>query len=184
MAFVFKKLAIPDVIIIEPKVFSDERGFFMETYKSTEFLQSGIKERFVQDNHSNSNSKGILRGLHYQIDPMAQAKLIRVIKGSIFDVAVDLREKSPTFGKWVSAALTSVNKLILYIPKGFAHGYCTLENDTEIIYKCSEVYSPEHERGIIWNDKEINISWPIEKPVLSERDGNFPSLKKALGREK
>lgn len=179
MPFNFKKLEIPEVILIQPQAFIDQRGFFMETYKITDFTQFGIKEEFVQDNHSFSASKGVLRGLHYQKEPKAQAKLVRVIVGSIFDVALDLRKNSPNYGKWVSAILSSKNKAMLYIPEGFAHGYCILEDDTEVLYKCSQVYSSLHERGIAWNDVDINIKWPIENPVLSSKDSNYPKLKEA-----
>ena len=179
MPFSFTQLEIPEVILIEPKAFGDQRGFFMETYKSTDFAEFGIDARFVQDNHSRSEANGVLRGLHYQKGPQAQAKLIRVISGSIFDVAVDIRRNSPTYGKWVSAVLSSANKKMLYIPVGFAHGFCTLEKGTEIIYKCTEVYSSEYDRGVIWSDKNINISWPINQPILSEKDKKLPSLEEA-----
>ncbi|MCD6093867.1 MAG: dTDP-4-dehydrorhamnose 3,5-epimerase [Candidatus Omnitrophica bacterium] len=178
MSFTFKRLEIPDVILIEPRVLEDERGFFMETYKWTDFTKFGIKERFIQDNHSKSVAKGVLRGLHFQKEPMGQAKLVRVIAGSVFDVAVDIRRDSPTYGKWISVVLSAKNKKMLYIPEGFAHGFCTLEKDSEVIYKCSNIYSPEHERGIIWNDKDINIQWPIENPILSEKDSKLPLLDK------
>lgn len=180
LSFDFRVLEISGVVLIEPKVSIDTRGFFMETYRLADFSKFGIKERFVQDNHSKSALKGVLRGFHFQLNPKAQSKLIRVISGGIFDVVVDLRKGSSTFGKWVSVVLTSVNKLMLYIPKGFAHGFCTLENDTEVIYKCSEEYYPEYERGIIWNDREINVSWPIENPILSEKDKILPTLKQAM----
>ncbi|MBU0683339.1 MAG: dTDP-4-dehydrorhamnose 3,5-epimerase, partial [Candidatus Omnitrophica bacterium] len=151
MPFSFKPLKIREVVLIEPGIFEDARGFFVETYKLTDFSEFGIKNRFVQENHSKSCAKGVLRGLHFQIPPMAQAKLIKVLKGSILDVAVDIRNNSPSFGKWVSAVLSSDNKKMLYIPEGFAHGFCTLEENVEVLYKCSEVYSPEHDRGILWN---------------------------------
>ncbi|MFA5156113.1 MAG: dTDP-4-dehydrorhamnose 3,5-epimerase [Candidatus Omnitrophota bacterium] len=179
MAFNFRKLEISDVILIEPAVFSDDRGFFMETYKYPDFSRAGISCNFLQDNHSKSSQKGVLRGLHYQVKPKTQSKLVRVARGSIFDVAVDLRGDSPNFGKWISVVLSAANKLMLYIPEGFAHGYCTLDPETEVIYKCSDVYAPEYERGIIWNDKEINIAWPIQNPVLSGRDMKFPALSQA-----
>jgi dTDP-4-dehydrorhamnose 3,5-epimerase len=179
LSFIFKRLEIPEVILIEPQVFADARGFFMESYKATDFSAFGIKDNFIQDNHSLSAAKGVVRGLHYQKKPKAQAKLIRVIRGSIFDVAVDIRKNSPTYAKWVSAILSAENKAMLYIPDGFAHGFCTLEDDTEIIYKCSEIYSLEHDRGIVWNDVEININWPVTKPILSSKDQGFPTLKEA-----
>jgi dTDP-4-dehydrorhamnose 3,5-epimerase len=182
MPFEFIKTEIPDVILIKPKVFSDERGFFMESYKKSEFEKAGIDTDFVQDNHSKS-VKGVLRGLHYQKEPAAQGKLVRCIKGKIFDVAVDIRKKSPTFGKWVGYELSEENKFMLWIPKGFAHGFLTLSKEAEIIYKVSgSEYSPEHDRGIIWNDKTINIKWPvenIENIILSEKDKNLPTLENA-----
>lgn len=181
MPFNFKKLEIPDVILIEPKVFADERGFFVETYKESDFSEAGIAVKFVQDNHSKSVAKGILRGLHFQKEPAFQAKLVRVIAGSIFDVAVDIRKSSPTFGRWVSAHLSGENKNMLYVPVGFAHGFCTLEENTEVIYKCSRVYSAECDRGILWNDKDINIEWPVKEPILSKKDENWPLLKDAKG---
>ncbi len=178
MPFIFKRLEIPDVILIEPKVFEDNRGFFMETYKYSEFKKSGIHYEFVQDNHSKSK-KGVLRGLHYQLKPMEQGKLVRCIKGRILDVAVDIRKGSPWYGKWVAVELSEENKLILWIPPGFAHGFIALEDDTEVVYKVTKEYSPEFERGIIWNDPYIGIKWPIENPILSEKDKNLPLLKDA-----
>jgi len=178
MPFQFTKLEIPEVILIKPIVFSDNRGIFMETYKSTDFLEAGVKGNFLQDNYSKSAKKGTLRGLHYQKEPKAQSKLIRVIKGSVFDVAIDIRKNSPTYGKWVSVILSAENKEMLYIPKGFAHGLCTLEDDTEIVYKCTNEYSSEHNKGITWDDPIINIEWPAKKPILSKRDSSWPSLAK------
>ncbi|TRZ52845.1 MAG: dTDP-4-dehydrorhamnose 3,5-epimerase [Dehalococcoidia bacterium] len=177
MPFKFKNLEIPEVILIKPTVFTDERGFFAETYKKSDFLDFGIKEEFLQENHSLSKTKGVLRGLHFQIPPKAQAKLVRVISGSVFDVALDIRKNSPTFGSWVSAVLSGENKDMLYVPEGFAHGFCTLEENTEVIYKCSRVYSPGHDRGIIWNDPALAIPWPVENPILSEKDKVWPLLK-------
>lgn len=177
--FNFQKLEIPEVILIKPTVLGDERGFFMETYKWTDFADFGINEQFIQDNHSKSVARGVLRGLHFQKKPMGQAKLVRAIAGSVFDVAVDIRQNSPTYGKWVSVALSAENKKMLFIPEGFAHGFCTLEENTEVIYKCSNVYSAEHECGIIWNDKDININWPINDPILSPKDQNWSPLKEA-----
>ncbi|MCQ6254061.1 dTDP-4-dehydrorhamnose 3,5-epimerase [Methanocaldococcus sp.] len=178
MPFKFRRLEIPEVILIEPIVFEDERGFFMETYKYSEFSKFGIKEIFVQDNHSKSK-KGVLRGLHYQKNPNAQGKLVRCIRGEIFDVAVDIRKGSPTFGKWVGVILSEENKKMLYIPKGFAHGFCVLSEEAEVIYKCTAEYSPEDDRGIIWNDKDIGIDWPIKNPILSEKDKKHPPLREA-----
>ncbi len=178
MPFDFKPLEIPEVVLITPRVFEDERGFFMETYKQTEFEQFGIRESFVQDNHSCS-SQNTLRGLHYQKNPVAQAKLVRCVKGAIFDVAVDIRKGSPTYGKWVGVVLSAQNKRMLYVPIGFAHGFWALEDGTEVIYKVSNFYSPEHEAGIIWNDPEVGIKWPKGAPFLSSRDQNWPLLKDA-----
>jgi len=171
-------LEIAEVILVEPKVFRDERGFFMETYKMPDFVASGIKESFVQDNHSRS-SKGALRGLHYQSPPYAQGKLIRVVRGEIFDVAIDIRKGSPTYGKWVSVILSEENKNMLYVPEGFAHGFCVLSEIAEVIYKTTNVYSPEAEAGIIWNDEDLNIGWPAKAPILSGKDKKWPTLKDA-----
>ncbi|HPU44322.1 MAG TPA: dTDP-4-dehydrorhamnose 3,5-epimerase, partial [Dictyoglomaceae bacterium] len=165
MPFNFIKLEIPEVILIEPTVFSDERGFFIETYKLSEFKKNGIDYDFVQDNHSKSK-KGVLRGLHYQLKPMEQGKLVRCIKGRIWDVAVDIRKGSPTYRKWVAVELSEDNKKMLWIPQGFLHGFVALEDNTEIIYKVTKEYSKEHDRGIFWNDPEINIKWPIDNPIL------------------
>lgn len=170
MPFNFKPLEIPDVILIEPRVFPDERGFFMEVYKSTDFERFGIKKPFLQDNHSRSTAKGIIRGLHYQKNPMAQGKLVRVLKGKIFDVAVDLRKGSPSYKKWIGVILSEDKANMLYVPEGFGHGFCTLSSECEVFYKCTNVYSPEHEQGIIWNDPELSIQWPVDNPILSEKD--------------
>jgi len=176
MPFKFNRLEIPDLILIEPRVFEDERGFFMEFYNLKDFNQSGIDAEFVQDNHSHSR-KGVLRGLHYQLRPMEQGKLVRCVRGIIFDVAVDIRRGSPTYGEWVGVILSEENKNMLYIPPGFAHGFCVLSNEADVIYKVTNFYSPEHERGIIWNDPDIGIEWPIKDPILSERDSKLPTLK-------
>ncbi len=178
MPFTFKKLDIPEIVLIGPRVFGDDRGFFLETYKRSEFKAAGIDLDFSQSNHSRSK-KGILRGLHYQLDPRAQGKLVRVSRGAIFDVAVDIRKGSPYFGKWVGATLTGENKLMLWIPSGFAHGFATLEDDTDVLYTATDEYSPEHDSGIIWNDPDINVKWPIEDPAVSEKDARLPSLKEA-----
>ena len=181
MPFTFEKLEIPEVILVKPKVFSDERGFFLESYKKSDFWENGIKEEFMQDNHSKS-VKGVLRGLHYQLPPKAQGKLVRCIRGKIFDVAVDIRKNSPTFKKWVAVELSEENKYMLYIPPGFAHGFLTLSEEAEVLYKTTNEYAPELDRGIIWNDPEININWPIEivkEPILSNKDKNLPFLKDA-----
>jgi len=181
MGFEFKKLSIPDVILITPNVIKDKRGFFMEAYKKSEFEKGEIEIDFIQDNQS-SSGKEVLRGLHYQIPPMEQAKLVRCIRGKIFDVAVDIRESSPYYGKWVGEYLSEENKKMLFIPPGFAHGFLTLGEKTEIIYKVSEEYSKDHERGILWNDPSINVKWPIKgNPILSEKDKRLPFLKKTEG---
>jgi len=169
MSFNVIETEIDTVKIIEPKVFDDERGFFWETYKFSEFCEYGINDRFVQFNHSISGIK-VLRGMHYQLNPKAQAKLVRCIRGSVFDVAVDIRKNSPTFLKWVGVELTENNRKLLYVPRGFAHGFCSLAEKTEVEYYCTEEYSSVDERGIIWNDSKININWPIKEPVVSEKD--------------
>ncbi|EMB0055826.1 dTDP-4-dehydrorhamnose 3,5-epimerase [Escherichia coli] len=154
------KTEIPDVLIFEPKVFSDERGFFFESFNQKVFEEAvGRKVKFVQDNHSKS-SKGVLRGLHYQLEPYAQAKLVRCMVGEVFDVAVDIRKSSPTFGKWVGVNLSAENKHQLWIPEGFAHGFLVLSNTAEVLYKTNNYYDKENERNIIWNDNTIDIDWP------------------------
>jgi dTDP-4-dehydrorhamnose 3,5-epimerase len=178
MPFHFKRLGIPEVILIEPRVFHDERGFFMESYKYSEFAAFGIAERFVQDNHSRS-VMGVLRGLHYQNPPKAQGKLVRAVVGEIFDVAVDIRRGSPTYGRWVGVKLSAENKRMLYIPPGFAHGFCVLSDVAEVVYKATAEYAPECEAGIIWDDPEIGIEWPIENPIISPRDLQWPPLREA-----
>jgi dTDP-4-dehydrorhamnose 3,5-epimerase len=176
----FLKTRIPDVVVIEPAVYGDGRGFFLESYRKDLFSKNGISADFVQDNHSLSQ-KGILRGLHYQAAPKAQGKLVRCVRGRVFDVAVDIRKGSPTFGQWTSEILSAENKKMIYIPPGFAHGFLSLEDGTEVLYKTTDLYSPEHERGIAWNDPALGISWPETgvKPVLSEKDKKFPLLKEA-----
>lgn len=176
MPFTFIKTNIEGVIIVEPRVFPDGRGKFLETYKKNDFYENGIPYEFVQDNHSVSQ-KGVLRGLHFQREPKAQGKLVRVVKGAVFDVAVDIRTHSPTYRKWFGIELTSDNYKMLFIPPGLAHGFATLEDDTEFLYKCTDVYSPEHDGGIIWNDPEIGIDWPIDNPLVSEKDKKLPFLK-------
>lgn len=178
MPFTIRRLLIPEIIIIEPKVFIDKRGFFMETYKYSEFAQFGIKERFVQDNYSES-LKNVLRGMHFQKEPKAQGKLVKCMKGRIFDVAADIRKGSPTYGKWVGAELSEENHHMLYIPAGFAHGFVVLSDLALVMYKCTEEYSPENDRGIIWNDPYININWPVKEPIISEKDKTHPTLKDA-----
>ena len=179
MPFQFKNLEIPGIIVVDPLVLRDERGFFMETYKHSDFHAAGIKEHFVQDNHSRS-SKHVLRGLHYQKGPAGQGKLVRCNRGKIFDVAVDIRKGSPTFKRWAGAELSEENSMMLYIPPGFAHGFVVLSDGAEIIYKCTVEYSPANERGIIWNDPDINITWPVKEPILSGRDRENPLLRDAI----
>jgi dTDP-4-dehydrorhamnose 3,5-epimerase len=176
MPFKFQKLKIPDVILIEPKIYPDPRGFFMETYKKTEFFENGIKEKFVQDNWSHS-MKGTLRGLHFQKSPQAQAKLVMALKGEVFDVAVDIRRNSLTYGKWVGKILSEKKAQMLYIPAGFAHGFCVLSDEADFVYKVSNEYSTELDSGIVWNDPAIRINWPIADPLLSEKDLALPLLK-------
>lgn len=166
------KTSIPEVMVFEPKIFKDERGFFFESFNSETFYQATNHEiNFVQDNHSKS-VQGVLRGLHYQTNPYAQSKLIRVIKGEIFDVAVDLRESSNTFGMWVSEILSEENKKQMWIPKGFAHGFLTLSTEAEVIYKTDNFYSKAHDKCLKWNDKSIKVDWPIinSEPLISEKD--------------
>ena len=155
------KTPIKDLVIIQPKVFGDERGFFQETYNKKSFEEHGLTMEFVQDNHSKSK-KGVLRGLHFQTKNV-QGKLVRVVKGSVYDVAVDLRKDSETFGQWFGVVLSEENKTMFYVPEGFAHGFLTLEDDTEFLYKCTDLYSPEYDSGILWNDKTINIDWRFEE---------------------
>ena len=167
---------IKDLFIIEPEVFGDNRGYFMESYNKNTFLKLGLDYDFVQDNQSKSK-KGVLRGLHFQ-KKYPQAKLVRVIEGEVFDVAVDLRKNSPTFGKWFGVLLSDENKRMFMIPRGFAHGFVVLSESATFTYKCDEFYHPEDEGGINWNDKEIDIKWPIDfEPILSEKDKRHPCLK-------
>lgn len=176
----FTKTNIEGVIIVEPAVFGDHRGWFMETYTEEKFSEAGIKLNFVQDNQSFSAAQGTLRGLHYQLNPKEQTKLVRCTKGSIFDAAVDIRKGSPTFGKWFGIELSAENKIQLLIPKGFAHGFMTLTEDVEVQYKVDELYAPECDRGIIWNDPAIGIEWPMDvKAILSAKDEKAPLLKDA-----
>lgn len=174
----FIKTKIEGVYIIEPKVFGDERGYFFESYNENEFKKEGLNYIFVQDNQSKSK-KGVLRGLHFQ-KTYPQAKLVRVLEGEVFDVAVDLRKDSPTYGKWVGVILSSENKKQFMIPRGFAHGFVVLSETATFTYKCDEFYHPEDEGGIMWDDKEVGIDWPINfEPLLSEKDKKHPSLKES-----
>ncbi len=177
MPFEFERQKINDVILVKPKVFGDNRGFFLESYKKSDFYANGINVEFNQDNHSKS-VKGVLRGLHYQAKPYGQAKLVRCSKGRIYDVAVDIRPDSPTFGQYVKAELTEENKHMLFIPEGFAHGFVVLSDEAELLYKASGEYSPASDRGVLWSDKDINIDWEIDfEPILSEKDKVQPLLK-------
>ncbi len=178
MPFEFIQTNIPDVILIKPRIFRDDRGFFMETYKYSEFAANGIEEHFVQDNQSRS-TYGVLRGLHYQLTPKAQGKLVRCLSGKILDVAVDIRQGSPTFGQWVSQELSEENKYMFYVPVGFAHGFSVLSETCEVHYKTTDEYSPEHERSIIWNDSDLNINWQVTTPELADKDKQAPAFKHA-----
>ena len=168
---------LPGVLIIEPKVFGDARGFFMETWHAERYAAAGIPSKFVQDNCSRS-SKGILRGLHFQ-EPKGQGKLVHVLNGAVLDVAVDVRRGSPTFGKHVAVELTDQNRRQLWIPPGFAHGFCVLSESADFLYKSTELYSPEHDAGIAWNDPDVGIAWPVTDPKLSAKDAGLPRLKDA-----
>ncbi|MDR3559709.1 MAG: dTDP-4-dehydrorhamnose 3,5-epimerase [Candidatus Pacebacteria bacterium] len=173
----FIETKFKDAWLIEPKVFQDERGFFLEPYSKRKFLEAEIEADFVQDNHSLSTKTGVLRGLHFQNPPHTQAKLVRVTKGKVYDVIVDLRKNSETYGKWQGFKLSNENFQMLFVPRGFAHGFLTLEDNTEFEYKCDNFYEPSAESGIIWNDPDLNINWPIENPVLSEKDAQLGFLK-------
>ena len=165
------KTPIDGLLTIEPKIFADPRGMFYEVYSESKYEEHGIS-CFVQDNHSISK-KGVVRGLHYQVNSV-QSKLVRVTRGEIFDVAVDIRKQSPTYGKWWGLSLSETNNFQLYIPIGFAHGFCVLSELAEVLYKCSDYYSPENERGILWNDPDLAIDWPVKDPILSEKDAVYP----------
>ncbi|MCK5844684.1 MAG: dTDP-4-dehydrorhamnose 3,5-epimerase [Victivallales bacterium] len=171
------KCDIEGLLILEPVLFGDERGFFMETYSKAKYTEFGIDAEFVQDNHSRS-TRDVIRGLHYQLNP-GQEKLVRVLYGEVFDVAVDIRRESPTFGRWEGCLLSGENKRQFYVPRGFAHGFCVLSDIAEFAYKCGDYYSPKDERGIAWDDPEIAIDWPVKTPILSERDKNLPQLSEA-----
>jgi len=178
MPFEFEKLEIKGLILVRPKVFTDGRGFFLESYKRGDFEKAGISGDFVQDNHSKS-AKDVLRGLHFQKKESAQGKLVRCTAGRILDVAADIRKGSPTFGKWAALELNETNAHMLYVPPGFAHGFLVLSDIAEIMYKCTREYDPASEGGIIWNDPQLNISWPVKNPVLSGKDKMNPLLKDA-----
>ena len=168
---------LPEVIIVEPELFQDDRGFFMEMYHQEKFHEAGIKDSFVQDNRSRSR-RGTIRGLHYQLGK-PQGKLIWALSGEVFDVAVDIRKGSPLFGQWFGITLSGENKKGLYVPPDFAHGFCVLSEEAEFFYKCSDFYAPEDERCIRWNDPDLAIDWPVENPVISEKDANAPLFKDA-----
>ncbi len=178
MAFTALKLDLHGLILFTPKKFSDARGTFMETYRQNEFAEFGVTTTFVQENHAASRAVGTIRGMHYQRPPHAQAKLVRVTRGSILDVCIDLRSDSETFGKWTGVKLTSAGASQLFVPRGFAHGYCTLEPDSEITYKCDGYYSPEAEGGVLFSDPAIGIDWPVavRDAVVSEKDLRLPPL--------
>jgi dTDP-4-dehydrorhamnose 3,5-epimerase len=180
MPFTFVPCALPGVVLIEPIVFQDERGFFMETYKASDFAKAGISLDFVQENHSRS-VRGTLRGLHFQRAPRAQAKLVRTTLGEVFDVVVDVTPGSSTFGRWVSVALSAENKRSLYVPTGYAHGFCVVTAEAEVVYKTTQEYAPELELGVRWDDASLRIPWPISSPRLSDRDTRWPSLEHLKG---
>jgi len=167
------------VKLIEPAVFEDVRGYFMESYQAIRYAEIGLPRIFIQDNHSLSKETGVIRGLHYQLNPQAQSKLVRVTAGAIYDVVVDIRQGSPTYGQWEGFELSADNKRQLFVPTGFAHGFCTLVPNTEVQYKVDRLYSKEHDRGILWNDPAIGIKWPTTQPILSEKDAVHPVLARA-----
>jgi dTDP-4-dehydrorhamnose 3,5-epimerase len=174
---------LKDCYIIEPVKFGDNRGWFKETYSEKSFKEAGLEYNFVQDNMSFSKEKGVLRGLHFQKDPFCQAKLVSCIQGSVFDVAVDIRKNSPTYGKWIGVELNPENGRQLLIPRGFLHGFQTLTDDVIFAYKCDNLYSKEHDGGVIYNDPTINVEWPIDNPILSEKDKNQPTFKELIKKE-
>lgn len=176
---IITSMSLNGVKLLEPKVHGDNRGFFMESYNTAVLKEQNIDHYFIQDNHSLSSDAGVLRGLHYQLNPKGQTKLVRVLSGAIYDVVVDIRKNSPTFGNWVGVILSEYNKRQILVPKGFAHGFCTLVPNTQVFYKVDEFYSPEHDRGILWNDPALGIDWPTSNPILSDKDKNHPLLKNA-----
>lgn len=176
----FTKTDLEGVYIVEPRVFGDHRGFFMESWSAREFEAAGFHYAFVQDNHSSSAVKGTLRGIHFQRGDKAQAKLVRCVKGAVLDVAVDLRSGSPSYKKWVAVELSAENKKQLLIPRGFGHAFLTLTDDVEFLYKADNPYAPEADGGIRWNDPEIGVDWGVEEPILSEKDRGAPLLKDAI----
>jgi dTDP-4-dehydrorhamnose 3,5-epimerase len=178
MPFSFKPLAIAEVVLVEPKVYPDERGFFFESFKASDFEQAGLPSHFVQDNFSFSK-KNVIRGLHYQRNPKAQGKLLSVLKGSIRDIAVDIRRDSATYLKWVAVELNDKNHAMLYIPPGFAHGFATLSEDVHLLYKCTNEYDPRADTGIRWDDPDVAINWLVENPIISEKDSQLPFVHQA-----
>lgn len=173
MPFTFKKLSIPDVILIEPKAFPDDRGYFFESFKASDFEKANLPTNFEQDNFSFSK-KNVIRGLHYQKDPKAQGKLVCVLKGGVWDVAVDIRRESPSYLKWVAAELNDESHFMLYIPPGFAHGFLAVTEDVHLLYKCTNEYDPQADAGLRWDDPDIAITWPTNNPIISEKDRNLP----------
>ncbi len=178
MPFTIEDGPLEGLKFITPKVFSDDRGFFMEMYKASDFFMAGITDFFIQDNFSQS-TKGVLRGLHYQLPPFAQGKLIRCIHGGIYDVAVDIRRNSPTFGQWFGLEMSADDYKMIYIPAGFAHGFYTVSDIAEVVYKTTAEYTPDHDRGILWSDPDLNIGWPGDHIILSPKDEQLPLLKNA-----
>lgn len=173
----FVETSLKGAYIINPKVFQDERGFFVESYSEKVFKENGITAKFIQDNHSLSVKRGVLRGLHFQLPPNVQAKLVRVTRGKVYDVIVDIRKNSLTYGKWKGVELSADNFEMLFVPRGFAHAFLTLEDNTEFMYKVDNFYAPESDSGFIWNDPDLNIDWPIKDPTLSEKDAKLQKFK-------
>lgn len=176
MPFSFKSLSIPEVILVEPSAFTDDRGYFLESFKASDFLLNNIPNNFVQDNLSFSK-QNVIRGMHFQKKPKEQGKLVSVIKGCVLDVAVDLRKESPTFLKWIAVELNDKQHAMLYIPEGFAHGFLTLTEEVYLLYKCTKEYDPKSDSGIRWDDPDIGIDWPVKNPVVSEKDQHLPDFK-------
>jgi dTDP-4-dehydrorhamnose 3,5-epimerase len=178
MPFTFRPLDLPGLVLIEPRTFGDQRGYFRETFKASEFAGAGLPVAYAQDNLSHS-TRGVLRGLHFQKPPQAQGKLVCAPRGEIFDVAVDLRRGSPTWGRWAAATLSDANGCLLYVPPGFAHGFCVLSAEADVLYKVTAEWAPGLESGIVWNDPDLGVAWPLGQPVLSERDAALPRLRDA-----
>lgn len=176
MPFTFTNLDLNGLILVEPRVFPDERGFFLESYKYSEFQRAGIVDAFVQDNHSLSK-KNVVRGLHFQLEPKPQGKLVRVVRGRAWDVAVDLRTESPTYRKWFGLELSGENNKMLFIPPGFAHGFAALTDDLHLLYKCTAEYDPALDTGVRWDDPDIGVDWPVNNPIVSDKDVQLPLLK-------